>query len=73
MPGNSFRSIGDRYLIDEWAGHRRAADFVWEYCYIGGFRTLRLVEAVDRRRLLAQREVGLGRRKPPTFVVKVQR
>ncbi|HUA15870.1 MAG TPA: head maturation protease, ClpP-related [Verrucomicrobiae bacterium] len=54
----------------------RAADFVWEDCYIGGFRTQRLVEAVDRscerRRLLAQREIELGRRKMPTFVVRAQ-
>jgi ATP-dependent Clp protease protease subunit len=54
----------------------RAADFVWEDCYIDGFRTRRLVEAVDRsaerRRLLAQREIELGRRSIPTFVVGIQ-
>jgi ATP-dependent Clp endopeptidase proteolytic subunit ClpP len=54
----------------------RAADFVWEDCYIGGFRTQRLVEAVDRsrerRRLLAQREIELDRRTMPHFAVCIQ-
>lgn len=54
----------------------RAADFVWEDCYIGGFRTQRLVEAVDRsaerRRLIAQREIELGKRKSPSFAVGIQ-
>jgi ATP-dependent Clp endopeptidase proteolytic subunit ClpP len=54
----------------------RAADFVWEDCYIDGLRTRRLVEAIDRgderRRVIAQREIELGRKKTPAFVVRVQ-
>lgn len=54
----------------------RAADHVWEDCYIGGFRTQRLVEAVDqsaeRRRLIAQREIELGRKKVPVVAVRIQ-
>jgi hypothetical protein len=58
--------------LQEW----RAADFTWEDCYVGGILTRRRVEAVnrsdERRRLLAQREIGLGRRKMHAFVVEVQ-
>lgn len=58
--------------IREW----RLAELVWKDVYLDGIRTRKLVEAIDgsaeRRRVMAQRDTQLGRRKMPTFVVGVQ-
>ncbi|MGA3197586.1 MAG: hypothetical protein ABSD39_21520 [Terriglobales bacterium] len=52
------------------------SNFVYEAGYENGIRVVRLVEAVDgsaeRRRLIAQREIELGRRRMPNFVVGIQ-
>lgn len=54
----------------------RMADCTWQDYYVNGVRTRILVEATDRsgerRRLMAKRELELGRRKPRTFAVRVQ-
>ena len=81
-------SDDERYAIDDLRRRRvmaererelaewRRSNFVYEAGYENGIRVIRLVEAVDRsaerRRLIAQREIELGRRKMPTFVVGVQ-